>query len=248
MNSRTRKRGVGIERVGSKIKNMSGFTLIELLAVMAVVAILMGLLFGVLSKVRTSADLAGSLATLRNIGHGISLYTTDNEGFLPGPLNRGQWAVYGLGSNSLLYHIGEYMGLGPRPTAPGERRFVDLFACPGWKRNVSSEALRTDDLTVVWWLNMEAAMLNTDARREPWGWPSHDPNGPNAHRRHPVKLINIAEPSRQMAMQSVDAEIGPWARIPKKPVFGKVRTRLYFDGSAGTVPVEAGTNVFWPAR
>jgi prepilin-type N-terminal cleavage/methylation domain-containing protein len=235
----------GMERVRYNQRSLSGFTLIELIAVIAVVAILLGLIIGVLSKARERADLVGSTTTLRNIGSAISLYTTDNQGFLPGPLNRGQWAVYGIGSNSLLYHVGEYMDLGPRPD---ERRFVDSFACPGWKRKVSSDALLTEPPTVVWWLNMEAALENSDARREPWGSPTHAEDGPNAHRRNPVKHIQITEPSRQMAMQSVDAEIGPWAHIPKKPVFGDVRTRLYFDWSVGTVPVEAGRNVFWPVR
>ena len=194
-----------------------------------------------------SADLAGSTATLRNIGHGILLYTTENQGFLPGPLRRGQEAVNRGASDSLLSYIGVYMGLGPRPSGPDEARFVDKFACPGWKRNVSPEAFGTTSPTVVWWLNMEASWLGATTPREPWGYP-HDPQGPNAGRRRPLKLMQIAEPSRQMMMQSVDAELGPWPRIPNKPPFGKVRTRLYFDGSAGTVPVEAGKSVFWPAR
>jgi hypothetical protein len=205
------------------------------------------LLFGALSRMRMSADLAGSTATLRNIGHGVLLYTTENQGFFPGPLRRGQEAVYRRASTSLLFHIGEYMDLGPAPGSPAEGRFVDSFACPGWKRNVSSEAFQTDSPTVVWWLNMEASWLGATTTREPWGYP-HDPQGPLAGRRRPLKLMQIAEPSRQMMMQSIDAELGSWPGIPKKSPFGKVRTRLYFDGSAGTVPVEAGRSVFWPPR
>lgn len=240
-------RAPGLERVGDKIKNMPGFTLIEMLTALAVAALLLVLLFGALSRMRMSADLAGSTATLRNIGHGILLYTAENNGFLPGPLRRGQEAVYRRSSTSLLFYIGDYMDLGPVPGSPAESRFVDSFACPGWKRNVSSEALRTDRPTTVWWLNMEAALLHTDRRLEPWGY-AHDPQGPNADRIRPQKLMQIAEPSRQMMMQSVDAELGPWPGIPKKSPFGKVRTRLYFDGSAGTVPVEAKDSVFWPPR
>jgi prepilin-type N-terminal cleavage/methylation domain-containing protein len=232
------------KRIRSKRSAFSGMTLIELIAAISVVAILFALVFNFFGKARMRADLAASTSNLRGIGAAISLYTNDNNGYLPGPLNRGQWAIYGLGPDSMLYHIGEYMGLGPRPD---ERRFVDSFACPGWIRNVPREALSPSSLTVVWWLNMEAQLENTDVRREPWGY-RHGSGPPDDPRRQPVKHMQISDPARQMAMQSVDAEIGPWANIPKKPVFGDVRNRLYFDWSVGTVPVEAGRNVFWPSR
>lgn len=223
--------------------SLSAFTLVELIVAVSVIIVLVAILLGAIGKARERADLTGSTSNLRSIGSAISLYVNDNQGDLPGPLARGQWAVYGLGSQSLLYHIGEYMGFGPRPETPEETRFMAAFACPGWIRNVSSEALRADRPTVVWWLSMEAVTTDSPSR-PPWG----EITSTNATRRTPVKHMNIVEPARQMAMQTVDAEIGPWERIPEKPVFGDVRNRLFFDWSVGTVPVEAGTEVFWPVR
>jgi type II secretory pathway pseudopilin PulG len=231
-----------------KRRSFKAITLVELIVVVSVIAILFAIVIGgVIGNVRDRADLAGSSSNLRGIGAAVSLYTNENLGSLPGPILRGQGAVYGMGADSLLYHIGEYMSLGPVPESD-QRRFIDSFACPGWKRNVSSEARSARTPTVVWWLNMEAKLVDTDQRREPWGWSNHDPDGPNAKRRIPIRHMQIADPARQMAIQSVDALIGPWARIPQKPVFGDVRIRLFFDWSVETVPVEAGTSVFWPLR
>ncbi len=59
------------------------FTLIELLTVIAIIAILAGLLFPVLSKVRRQANLTSCVSNLRQIGTGISSYVAEFNGMLP---------------------------------------------------------------------------------------------------------------------------------------------------------------------
>lgn len=209
---------------------MAAFTLIEMLAVIAVVGILAALLFPVLGKSQDRADSVGCLASLRNIGMGISLYVADNNGTLPGPINRGQSANYGMGPNSLLYHIGFYMGLGERPETIGVEK---VALCPGFHHATGS------DEGVCWWTNQEAVVEGSTTRVNPWGHPASLPEPGK-----PIRALRIASPSRQMALQDVDQELGiAWAGIPAKPVHDGLRHRLYFDWHAAPAPASLGRNV-----
>src|SRR5205807_6277162 len=52
----------------------NGFTLVELLVVMAIVAVLSGILFPVCARVRESAHQASCASNLNQLGHGLRLY------------------------------------------------------------------------------------------------------------------------------------------------------------------------------
>jgi prepilin-type N-terminal cleavage/methylation domain-containing protein len=56
---------------------MHGFTLTELLVVIAVIAILAGLILGALSRIRERADLTVCQSNLRQLGLALALYVGD---------------------------------------------------------------------------------------------------------------------------------------------------------------------------
>lgn len=59
------------------------FTLIELLTVIAIIAILAGILIPVVGRARESARTSQCTSNLRQIGMGMSLFAADNQGLLP---------------------------------------------------------------------------------------------------------------------------------------------------------------------
>lgn len=60
-----------------------GFTLVELLVVIGIIALLVGILLPVLSKVRSRANRTACQAQLRDIGAAFRMYMTDSKGVLP---------------------------------------------------------------------------------------------------------------------------------------------------------------------
>jgi len=63
-----------------------GFTLVELLVVIAVLALLAGILLPVLARVRESARKTSCASNLRQIGVGLQLYVDDHDSSYPVPL------------------------------------------------------------------------------------------------------------------------------------------------------------------
>jgi prepilin-type N-terminal cleavage/methylation domain-containing protein len=63
------------------------FTLIELLTVIAIIAILAGILIPVVGRVRDQARIAVCASNLRQVGVGLYLYASDNDDRLP-PISR----------------------------------------------------------------------------------------------------------------------------------------------------------------
>ncbi len=71
------------------------FTLIELLVVIAIIAILAAILFPVFAQAKESAKKTAGLAQIKQIGTGITIYTSDNDDQMPLNilmLSGGNWA------------------------------------------------------------------------------------------------------------------------------------------------------------
>jgi len=75
-------------------KFIQAFTLIELLVVIAIIAILAALLLPALARAKKKAQQANCTSNLKQISYALSMYTTDNNEYLPGPCWSGIFYLY----------------------------------------------------------------------------------------------------------------------------------------------------------
>jgi len=202
-----------------------GFTLIELLVVIGIIAILAALLIAAVSKVRSSGDIAKCASNLRQIGVATHSYIADNNGYLPGPLVNGCcYAGYRrqLGDGQLGSLLAPYMGF---KTPTNSKWYpLDVFVCPGWKKNIAPEPAQNN------WAPVYPAPVYTRLSNgstinglEPFGYPNRSAPQPAvimAGRATTFPFLTDAD------QQSYNGS----TILPATPVHGKVRNLLYFDG------------------
>lgn len=121
-----------------------GFTLIELLVVIAIISILATILLPSLSMARELAKRTACMNSIRNLGIGISGYTTENQDRLPNSspnsYSSAYWPVASmvgvaemldlLVANIPQYSNGTYQGVYVGSSA-GNYISEDIFICPG---------------------------------------------------------------------------------------------------------------------
>ncbi|MCE9610776.1 MAG: type II secretion system GspH family protein [Chthoniobacter sp.] len=206
----------------------AGFTLTELLVVIAIIAVLVAILLPVFSVVRRSGDRTKCAANLRQIGAAIGNYTTDHEGYLPGPLWTWQSCWYdGEDFGSLPTALGPYLSL----AVGSEKARADVFVCPSWQKGGP-------------YLQDELLILNTTVQVDgtpinPWGDADlvddsgESGTGPNAPQQA-KRLVMLADAglSKTWAIQELDL-LSPFPKVPRgiapKPVHGEIRNTLFFD-------------------
>lgn len=64
-------------------RSLAGLTLIEMLVVMAIIAVLAGMVIPILTLVQTAGRRSACVSNLRQIGSGIMAYAGDHDGILP---------------------------------------------------------------------------------------------------------------------------------------------------------------------
>jgi prepilin-type N-terminal cleavage/methylation domain-containing protein len=68
-------------------RNRRGFTLVELLVCIGIIVILVSMLLPTLGRARSAANTAYCLANLRSIGQAMTMYVSENNGWIPGSGN-----------------------------------------------------------------------------------------------------------------------------------------------------------------
>ena len=211
----------------------AGFTLIELLVVIVIIAVLAGLIFPVVGKVRMRGVETRTTSNLKQIGAAMAAYGTDHDSSLPGPLTVEQYPVFGANSGhdagSLAKLLAPYLGLTEKKTAEKDQTTdADIFECPG-----ASGAKRDEIPGYI--MNMEK-LPDLDPAQPAWGdvkdgaqplrsvalgtWRDTSKDAPTKD-----ATVNLTTKWAMRHTDQIDCEklglTGEWVeKLPKLPVFG----------------------------
>ncbi len=213
----------------------NAFSLLELLVGIAILAVLLLLGSGVVSRATQSLDKMRCTSNLQQVSKAIHLYTVENNGVLPGPL-QGRQRVYttpyhhgkrpGVGSNRqvcLIDRIAPYIGL-RIPSGNAYTPYVsDLFVCPAGRKQMAGK------------IEPESAKYystTVDPVVQPFGYYS------SRGERPPLSLRNIPKPAEVMAMADHDSVLQFDPDIPLTPSHHNSRNVLYLDGHVEALPLD----------
>lgn len=150
------RRNPGFSRFSARIHQCKrGFTLAELLVVVAILSLMTALLLPALGRVRDVSKIVSCVGNLSQIGQGVSMYATDNDGWLPprqiaraglplGWQGPSGYAAQGLGWASALSSDPPILGKYTQNTRvrDGDTLFVDgrvpersVWRCPSDQRD-----------------------------------------------------------------------------------------------------------------
>ena len=121
------------------------FTLVELLVVVAIMALLLGVLIPAMSRARDTARVAACAASLHTVGHAVHVYANDFRGAIPfGPnadaaTSTNFYPVTGFITSLLSREAGDPIGLGLLLDRHLAHKPEVLF-CPGADSALISEA------------------------------------------------------------------------------------------------------------
>lgn len=132
-------RNVGIRSIGR------GFTLIELLVVVAIISLLVSILLPSLQKARDLASSTFCRSNMHNIGVGVMMYASDNNGYIMRSYvsSYPNWWPLVLGLDGYLPKPRGFLG------AAGNE--CDMWVCPVEKKETGLDTLRWTYLRVGYW-------------------------------------------------------------------------------------------------
>jgi len=205
----------------------SGFTLIELLVTITIIAILIGLAASGASAVRQNAMRTEAASNMRMIGIALTSFTTDHDGFLPGPLWPGQVPQLDPGREGrLVRELAPYLGI-QNPTEP---ELIEVFIPPAYRSRVSESALESSRTFVM---NMAVLNSSATALENPWGSSVPSVGG------LPGKLMRFS--GMDWALSDADqlhprVSSAPWSgNTPDEIIHGDKRLALFFDGHVAPI-------------
>ena len=216
----------------------SAFTLIELLVVIAIIAILAALLLPALSAAERKAQQTTCMSNLRQVGVALQLYTDEFEYFPGDPAGQsgllsGQVPWYMAGERGFLsYYLCTYLGC----HAPNDtREYIKAFICPGTQQNAPDPSdIATRHFYIIYPSGPDGSAVY------PFGYPggAHPRVGPLKRQQ----LESLGSPSSMYYLaetDKVDIDEGcDWqCALPDRPVHGKVRNYLFFDGHVQAIAV-----------
>lgn len=117
----------------SHSRHWAGFTLVELLVVMAIIAMLVGILLPALSKAREAGHVVKCQANLRQFAMGSSQYQSDNRGYFPAtswnyPASQGGAEVFW--QDEIERYVGTKLASSSTSSAGLNDRRPTVWRCP----------------------------------------------------------------------------------------------------------------------
>jgi prepilin-type N-terminal cleavage/methylation domain-containing protein len=216
-----------------KIKHSPGFTLTELLVVITIVIILAAMVFTVSSRAVNSAQKSVCVSNFRGVGNALQMYVTEKNGFLPGPLNTGQSALFNKSSRSLVTYIGPYMEQA-RDSAAGPY-LISNYGCPSLMKTIKENTISSPPVVYRLEDRQTPLMDNSVPPRDisyPWGY-----NEAQVPKR--LDQISPRSAGRVRALTEQNQSLGStWPNGgAAQPAHGKESMAMFWDFSVRAVKI-----------